>query len=105
MDGWFNRWFNQQWQSIGLAHVVLMPLSWLFGAVSAARRWLYQHQYLRSYRLSVPVIVVGNISVGGTGKTPLVIYLAKQLAAVMVAKMLVKSQQIVMQASLAMSRY
>ena len=79
MDGWFNRWFNQQWQSIGLAHVVLMPLSWLFGAVSAARRWLYQHQYLRSYRLSVPVIVVGNISVGGTGKTPLVIYLAKQL--------------------------
>ena len=79
MDGWFNRWFNQQWQSIGLAHVVLMPLSWLFGAVSAARRWLYQHQYLRSYRLSVPVVVVGNISVGGTGKTPLVIYLVEQL--------------------------
>jgi tetraacyldisaccharide 4'-kinase len=79
MHAWFNRWFNQQWQSIGLAHIVLIPLSWLFGAVSAARRWLYQHQYLRSYRLSVPVVVVGNISVGGTGKTPLVIYLVEQL--------------------------
>ncbi len=79
MYGWLNRWFNQQWQFIGLAHVVLMPLSWLFGALVAARRYLYKHNILKSYRLPVPVIVVGNISIGGTGKTPLVIYLVNQL--------------------------
>ncbi len=75
----FNRWFNQQWQSIGLAHLVLVPLSWLFGALVVVRRTLYQYGILKSYHLPVPVIVVGNISVGGTGKTPLVIYLVEQL--------------------------
>lgn len=76
---WFNHWLNKQWQTIGLAHIVLIPLSWLFAALAALRRWLYQQHILNSYRLPVPVIVVGNISVGGTGKTPLVIYLAEQL--------------------------
>jgi len=74
-----NAWFNRQWQSLGLAHLILIPLSWLYGMLVAARRWLYEHQILKSSRLPVPVIVVGNISVGGTGKTPMVIYLANQL--------------------------
>jgi tetraacyldisaccharide 4'-kinase len=73
-------WLIQQWQSIGLAHVVLIPLSWLFGGLAALRRWLYQHNILKSYRLPVPVVIVGNISVGGSGKTPAVIWLANQLA-------------------------
>ncbi|MDX1914683.1 MAG: tetraacyldisaccharide 4'-kinase [Methylophilus sp.] len=72
-------WFLKQWQTFGLAQIVLLPLSWLFGALSAFRRWLYATKLLVSYQLPVPVIIVGNISVGGTGKTPLVIYLADQL--------------------------
>ncbi|MFA6041163.1 MAG: tetraacyldisaccharide 4'-kinase [Methylophilus sp.] len=72
-------WFLRQWQSFGLAQIVLLPLSWLFDALSSIRRWLYQKQFLASFKLGVPVVVVGNISVGGTGKTPLVIYLAEQL--------------------------
>jgi tetraacyldisaccharide 4'-kinase len=79
MQDWFKRWINQQWQTLGLAQVFLLPLAGLFAVLSASRRWLYAHHILASHKLAVPVIVVGNISVGGTGKTPLVIYLATQL--------------------------
>ncbi len=75
----FNYWLIQRWQTLGLAQVFLLPLAGLFAVISASRRWLYAHQWLASHKLAVPVIVVGNISVGGTGKTPLVIYLAHQL--------------------------
>jgi tetraacyldisaccharide 4'-kinase len=47
--------------------------------LSSLRRWFYKFGLLPSYKLAVPVIVVGNISVGGTGKTPLVIWLADWL--------------------------
>jgi len=55
------------------------PLSWLYGALTALRRGLYRAGVLRSVRLPVPVIVIGNLSVGGTGKTPLTIALADAL--------------------------
>lgn len=55
------------------------PLSWLYGGLTALRRGLYRIGVLRAARLSVPVIVIGNISVGGTGKTPLTIALADAL--------------------------
>lgn len=54
----------------------LYPLSLLFRAGVAARRALYRAGLLRAVRLPVPVVVVGNITVGGTGKTPLVAWLA-----------------------------
>jgi tetraacyldisaccharide 4'-kinase len=57
----------------------LIPLSWFFGIVVFLRKYLYQHGWLKSYRLNVPVVVVGNINIGGTGKTPLVIWLAEQM--------------------------
>ncbi|MDY0071307.1 MAG: tetraacyldisaccharide 4'-kinase [Thauera sp.] len=58
---------------------LLAPLEWIFRLVTALRRGLYRAGVLRSEKLPVPVIVVGNISVGGTGKTPIVIALCEAL--------------------------
>jgi len=69
-------WLQRQWFRLTPWHVVLLPLSILFGLIAALRRVLYRARLLRAIRLPVPVIVVGNISVGGTGKTPLVLWLA-----------------------------
>ncbi len=68
------------WYRICWLHLILLPASWLFRALAALRLWLYQSGFLTSYKLPVPVIVIGNISVGGTGKTPLTLSLAQQLA-------------------------
>jgi tetraacyldisaccharide 4'-kinase len=68
------------WQKRDAVSVALWPLSLLFGALVALRRALYRAGWLRSVRSPVPVIVVGNITVGGTGKTPLTIWLAQFLA-------------------------
>jgi tetraacyldisaccharide 4'-kinase len=59
----------------------LRALSWLFGAVVWARAALYRRGWRASTHLSVPVIVIGNITVGGTGKTPLTLWLTQQLTA------------------------
>lgn len=72
-------WFQEQWAAFTFWHILLIPLSWLFGIVVFLRKYFYQYGWLKSYRLNVPVIVVGNINVGGTGKTPLVIWLAEQM--------------------------
>jgi len=59
--------------------LLLWPLSLLFGTLAGVRRLLFRLGLLRRHRVGVPVIVVGNISVGGTGKTPLVVWLARHL--------------------------
>lgn len=69
------------WYGKGRAPWWAMPLSWLYGGVTGLRRRLYRAGWLRSVQLPVPVLVVGNISVGGTGKTPLTIALAEALRA------------------------
>lgn len=59
--------------------VLLWPLSFLYRVITQLRRWLYRLGILSSWKSPVPVVVVGNISVGGTGKTPLVIALVDLL--------------------------
>ncbi len=77
------RWIERLWyrSSFGPALVLLAPVSVLFAAVVTARRAAYRTGLLRVAHLSRPVIVVGNITVGGVGKTPIVIWLATRLAA------------------------
>jgi tetraacyldisaccharide 4'-kinase len=75
----FEQFMRKQWERVGWWHLVLIPLSWLFATLSILRRLAYQARLLKSAKLPVPVIVVGNISVGGTGKTPLVAWLAGRL--------------------------
>jgi ATP-binding cassette, subfamily B, bacterial MsbA len=58
---------------------LLRPLSWAFRRLSARRRMAYLTGRRTPWRAPVPVVVVGNIAVGGTGKTPLVIWLAAEL--------------------------
>ncbi len=58
---------------------LLAPLSWLYCGVMRLRRLGYRAGWLRSYRLPVAVVVAGNLTVGGTGKTPLVLALVQLL--------------------------
>jgi tetraacyldisaccharide 4'-kinase len=67
------------WYRNSAMQLVLRPISWLFAVLAEVRRLLYRTHLLKSYQLPVPVIVIGNISVGGTGKTPLTLALAAQL--------------------------
>ena len=60
----------------------LAPLSGLYGAVMAFRSLLYRLGLRHRVKVGVPVVVIGNLTVGGTGKTPLVAWLASRLSAV-----------------------
>jgi tetraacyldisaccharide 4'-kinase len=75
------KWLTRIWYGEASGGIWLRPLSWLYAAILAVRRWAYGAGLLKSYRIAKPVIVVGNLTVGGTGKTPLVIWLAQQLSA------------------------
>lgn len=71
-------WYGKSFSMLAL---LLLPFSWLFGLCAAARRLLYRLGVFKTYHFNIPVIIVGNITVGGTGKTPFVIWLAKFLQA------------------------
>jgi tetraacyldisaccharide 4'-kinase len=72
---------SRAWLRRGLLASALWPLSLVFRALSKLRARLYRDGTLHSQRLPVPVLVVGNIFIGGTGKTPLAIWLAETLRA------------------------
>ena len=72
---------QRHWYRITPLHLLLLPISLLFHLIVATRRLLFRLGILSSVKLPVPVIIVGNITVGGTGKTPLTLWLAEQLLA------------------------
>ncbi len=72
MSGLEQRWYSRPMPA-------LRPLELFYRSVVAIRRRAYRWRLLPSVRLELPVVVVGNISVGGTGKTPLTIWLVERL--------------------------
>ena len=72
-------WFIKQWQRNGPWQILLRPVSWLFLLLVMLRRAAYRLGWLKVSNVGVPVIMVGNINVGGTGKTPLVLALVEAL--------------------------
>jgi tetraacyldisaccharide 4'-kinase len=73
-------WLNRIWYERAVPPWWLMPISIAYGAVYGTRRYVYAKRLRRSTRLDRPVIIVGNLSVGGTGKTPLVCWLVARLS-------------------------
>jgi tetraacyldisaccharide 4'-kinase len=72
-------WLNRVWYERAAPPGWLVPLSLLYAAAAGSRRYLYAKGVRRARRLACPVIVVGNLTVGGTGKTPLVCWLVERL--------------------------
>ena len=59
--------------------ILLLPFSLLYWLAIAIRNWLYNKKIIRSTSFGLPIICVGNLSVGGTGKSPMVEYLVRLL--------------------------
>jgi len=62
-----------------LLRIVLLPFSWIFGFIILLRNIIYEKGWLKSTQFELPVIAIGNLSVGGTGKTPHIEYLIRLL--------------------------
>jgi tetraacyldisaccharide 4'-kinase len=73
-------WLERHWQRVTIVSALFYPLSVLFRAVVALRRFAYARSIFRTVRVGVPVVIVGNVTVGGTGKTPLVLWLTAFLS-------------------------
>ncbi|HOZ80519.1 MAG TPA: tetraacyldisaccharide 4'-kinase, partial [Ferruginibacter sp.] len=58
---------------------LLLPLSFVYGGIVWLRNWLFDKNFLKSTSFNFPLICVGNLAVGGTGKTPMVEYLIRLL--------------------------
>jgi len=70
---------EQSWYSEGGFTLLLLPLSWLFALVVLLRRWCYRIGVFSAPELPLPVVVVGNLAVGGSGKSPVVSWLVTEL--------------------------
>ena len=76
-----SRALNSLWYKGNKLYYLLLPLTYVYLGVVWVRRAAYRYRLMKSVDVGVPVIVVGNLTVGGTGKTPLVIWMARRLAA------------------------
>jgi tetraacyldisaccharide 4'-kinase len=72
-------WLTATWYGGGGKGGWLLPLAWLFGGLARLRRTLYARGWLARYRSPRPVVIVGNLTVGGSGKTPFILWLAGEL--------------------------
>lgn len=62
---------------LNLLRVILTPVSFIFFIIVIIRNWFFNHSLLQQAKVNIPVISIGNISTGGTGKTPFLIYIAE----------------------------
>jgi len=69
----------RHWSRRGAVAWLLWPASLAFGALALLRRFLFRLRVFRTYRAGVPVVVVGNLTAGGSGKTPLVLHVVELL--------------------------
>nr|WP_314264526.1 tetraacyldisaccharide 4'-kinase [uncultured Moellerella sp.] len=67
-------WAGRSW-----LYILLLPLSLLYGVITTIRRFCYHMGIFSSWKAPVPIVVVGNLTAGGNGKTPVVIWLAESL--------------------------
>ena len=74
-------WLERVWYGRAAGALLLLPLAWLYGALVALRRLAYRRGLLTVQQLPRPVLVIGNLTVGGSGKTPFAMWLARALAA------------------------
>lgn len=70
----FHIWFRSS-----LYYLFLLPFSWLYSFIITFNRISYQYGWRKVYRFSVPIIIIGNLTIGGNGKTPMVLWLIDQL--------------------------
>jgi tetraacyldisaccharide 4'-kinase len=74
-------WLHRVWYEGNRGYLLLMPLSWVYALIVLLRRGMYRLGWRGRYKAPVPVIIIGNLTAGGTGKTPTTIWLARELAA------------------------
>ncbi len=74
-------WLERVWYGQAHGGAWLVPLSWLFAVLVRVRRLAYRRGWFASGHPGRPVVVIGNLTVGGSGKTPLTVWLAQALAA------------------------
>jgi len=73
------KWLTDSWYKPSVIPWLLSPLSLIYCLLIRLRKLAYHIDLFKQHKITVPIIIVGNISVGGTGKTPFVIWLAQQL--------------------------
>ena len=79
-EGFAQRVWESSSLAARLAREALRPASWAYGGVVAVRNAAYDHAWFRSAELALPSVSIGNLTVGGTGKTPVAAYVAARLA-------------------------